>query len=161
MSSDPSSARRPNYTIIPCRLSHIAEIARTIRAEDRAEIEGVGLHVRHLLVALYRGSLYRRAALVDGEVAAVWGDSAPLISTEGAMWAVTAPVIERVPLAFFREARREIAERLQVRSVLRADVADSYTAALRFYRLLGFEIGARRPLPPAGTLYREISIERR
>lgn len=147
------------YEILPCRARHIAEISRNLRAEDRAEIENAGLHPRHFLFRLYSEStLYRRAALIDGEVAAVWGDQAPLLSTEGHLWLLTAPPIERLPLAFFRETRREIRERLAVRSMLRADAASGYGRALRFFAMLGFEVldvGS-----DGSTARRELRIER-
>lgn len=149
------------YVILPCRLSHLAELARTMRREDRAEIEGAGVHVKHFLFALWKESAaYRRTALVDGEVAACWGDAAGTLEPEGAMWLFTAPVIERVPLAFFREARRGIAERLTMRSVLRSDVAVGYERALRFFSMLGFEILPHGSGGPDDTERREIRISR-
>lgn len=147
------------YAIVPCTLAHLREIGRTMRAEDRAEIEDAGLRPRHLLAQLWRDTLAPKAAIVDGEVAAVWGDAAPLLALDGSMWMFTSPAVERLPLAYFREARRDIGERLKTRRVLRADVACGYERALRFFAMLGFRLG-----PPfeakAGGWYREISIER-
>lgn len=123
-----------------CRAADIAVMARTLRDDDRAEIEDAGLPVKHFLFRLYVDSLYRRAALVDGEIAAIWGDCAPLLSTEGHVWLLTAPPIERIPLTFFREARREIGELLRLRSLLRADTGAGYHKAHRFFALLGFQV---------------------
>lgn len=147
------------YVILPCRLSHLAELARTMRAEDRAEIEGAGFHPKHIMFTLWKESAYRRAALVDGEVAACWGDAAGTLEPEAIMWLTTAPVIERVPFAFAREARREIQRLFETRLLLHADVAADYDRSLRFWAMLGFKIGEPRPLPPFGKLYREIRLE--
>ena len=146
------------YRIVPCRTEHLREMARTMRAEDRAEIEGAGLVTRHALARLWRGSIEPRAAIVDGEVAAVWGDESGLFERVGRMWAFTAPPVARLPLAFFRETRREVAEKLAYRHVLVADVADSYLTAQRFFRLLGFTIG--EPFLLGGAAYRRMTIAR-
>lgn len=147
------------YRILPCMLAHLRELATTMRAEDRAEIEGCGLVVRHTLAALWRRSTLPRVAIVDGLVAAAWGDEAGVLEGTGRMWLFTAPPVERLPVAFFRETRREVAERLRVRRALIADVAESYTKAARFFTLLGFSFGA--PVAaPSGKLYRRMTIER-
>ncbi len=129
-----------------------------MRAADRAEIEAVGLVPRHVLMQLWRASIQPKVALIDGEVAAAWGDASPVLALEGSVWAFTAPVIERLPLAFYREARREIAEYLTVRRLLRAHVSCDYDRALRFFGMLGFK--ASEPIAVGGGMYREIRIER-
>ena len=146
------------YRIVPCRIEHLREMARTMRGEDRAEIEGAGLVVRHVLMRLWRGTIQPRAAIVDGEVAAIWGDEGGLVEHAGRMWLFTAPPVERLPLAFFRETRREVAEKLAYRQVLVADVADSYLSAQRFFRLLGFTIG--EPFTVRDKAYRRMTIGR-
>lgn len=113
-----------------------------MRVEDRAEITQAGHEVRHCLFRLYRQTMDPLTGLIDGEVAACWGDYSPLISEAGAMWLFTAPIIETMPLAFFREARRDIARRLQSRSSLVSQIAEGYTAAIRFFGMLDFEIEA-------------------
>lgn len=135
------------FEIRPCTLAHLRDLALHMRAADRAEIAGAGRIARHLLIALWRRSLDPRVGLLDGHVAAAWGDEAGLLDEEGAMWLFTTPLVERLPLAFFRQTRAEIAERLQVRRRLISEVAEDYTAALRFFRLLGFEIGEARAAP--------------
>jgi hypothetical protein len=142
------------YLIRNCTLADLRELARTMRAEDRAEIEGMGCVVRHFLFRLYRASFEPRVAIVDGEVAAAWGDHAGLLGDEGLMWAFTAPPVARLPLAFFRESRREVADRLKIRRSLITDVADGYKAAQRFFRLVGFQIDE----PVNG--YRRMTIRR-
>lgn len=146
------------YVIVPCTLAHLRRLAVTLRPEDRAEIEMAGLVPRHALAALWRLSPMPRAAIVDGEVAAAWGDTAALLSDEGSVWLFTSPAVARLPLAFYREARAQIAEWLGSRQVLRAHAADSYRAAIRFFTLLGFSIG--EPVLFAKGFYCEMTIER-
>lgn len=128
-----------------------------MRAEDRAEIEAVGLVVRHTLVTLYRRTPQPRVALIDGQVAAVWGDAAPLLADTGVVWMFTADPVERLPLAFFREAKAEIAGYLTYRRSLRTQVACCYGRALRFLRMLGFDLGDT----VLNGKYREITIKQR
>ena len=147
------------YEILPCTLAHLRALAATLRSEDRAElIELMGLAPRHALIALWRASLAPRAAIVDGEVAACWGDTAPLLSDTGSIWAFTAPPVAGLPLAFARETQREIGGLLSSRRVLRAHVADSYHSAIRFFAMAGFSVGA--PQPIGSGIYRELRIER-
>jgi hypothetical protein len=135
-----------SYQIVPATLAHLRELALTMRAEDRAEIIEVGCVPRHLLVTLWKHTARPMCAIVDGKVAAVWGDKAPLMAEQGSMWLFTSPIIETVPLAFFREAKMDIGERLMMRNVLVADVSASYTKAIRFFGLLGFTFGEPRKI---------------
>lgn len=146
------------YEIMSCKLHHLRTLAATLRREDRAEFEMAGMVPRHRLYELWRMTVDPKAALVDGEVAAAWGDAAPLLATEGRMWMVTAPPIERVPLAFFREGRLDIEERLRVRHALSSCIAGPYDKAVRFFAMLGFEIGP--PVLIGGNQYRDIRLER-
>lgn len=147
------------YEIVPCRLSHIRRLARDIRADDRAELEGCGLVARHALQALWRRTPDPKCAVIGGDVAAAWGDHGGLLDPVGLMWFFTTPAIERIPLAFFREARRQIDVYLQWREALIADVGAEYDKAIRFFRMLGFEIGEPR-MSEQGTAYRRMRIER-
>lgn len=148
------------HCIVPCTLAHLRELATNLRPEDRREIEGAGLVVRHFLIRLHRRTMEPMAALVDGEVAACWGDEAGVLSDTGMMWLLTAPPVARLPLAFYREAKAEIARRLATRGTLVADVAADYDAAIRFFGMLGFAIGEPRAVPPRGLLYRRMTIAR-
>lgn len=146
------------YEIVPCRLTHLRILSRTMRAEDRAEFELAGMVVRHRLHRLHRMTWAPRSAIVDGEVAAAWGDAAGLMDIEGLMWLVTSRAVERVPLAFFREARNEIARYLEDRETLRSCIAGPYLRAVRFFGMLGFEVA--EPQIIDGAEYRTIRIAR-
>jgi hypothetical protein len=150
---------RKRYAVIPCERRHLVELARTMRAADRAEIEGAGRVPLLLLRSLWRRSVEPMAALVDGEVAAIWGDEAGLLAEEGHPWLFTSPAIEKLPLAFYREARREITAMLSRRASLVSQVDEGYLAALRFFKMLSFEIGDVCETP-SGARYRMISVKK-
>jgi hypothetical protein len=148
------------FQIIPATTEHIRLAARALRPMDRAEIERRGYHVRHLLHLLYRQSPLRRAALLDGQVAAVWGCEGSVLDTEGVPWLFTTPVVERSKVEFFRETRRQIDEMLKSRQRLSTYVLASYTQSTRFFAALGFRIGPPEPIGVGGENYCLMSLER-
>jgi hypothetical protein len=99
--------------------------------------------------------MYAEAAIMAGEPIAAWGDVGPLMHSEGFLWLFTSSAIERIPVSFFRQARRVIAERLEVRSRLRTSVLASSSRSVRFWRMLDFTID-----PPDERGLSEIWIER-
>jgi hypothetical protein len=135
-------------------------MANRMRQEDRAEIVGMGLRPRRVLHDLLVDSVLARVALVDGELAAVWGLQSMMAADVGRPWLFTAPPIERVPVAFFREVRREVDGMLATRRRLETRVLASYEKSIRFFRLLGFRVSEPEPCGPLGTLYRTMTIER-
>lgn len=131
-----------------------------MRAADRAEIESSGRVPLLALRSLYRRSLEPpKVALVDGAVAAVWGFEGGLLGAQVAAWLFTAPAVEKLPLAFFRETRREVAAIAAQRGTVISQVHEDYTAALRFFTLLGFELG-EICVAPSGARYRMIIARR-
>lgn len=136
-------------------------MARTMRAMDAAEITSWGLCVRHTLHFLWRDSPVRRAALVDGEVAAVWGVQSALLGDDGQPWLFTAPAIEKAKLAFLRETRREINDLLGQYRRLRCYVLASYSESVRFFEAMGFAIGSPEPVGKDGVPYRLMTITRK
>ncbi|HEV2674160.1 MAG TPA: hypothetical protein VGV37_06420 [Aliidongia sp.] len=148
-----------SYLIQPATLAHVRALAPRLREGDRAEVEAVGAKPRHLMHKLWRTSHTRRTAFVDGEIAAMWGCAGTLLSPIGEIWLLTAPPVERVPVAFVKEARRGISEMLETHAILVSGVLASYGRAIRLMEILGFEIGAEYSMP-CGALFRELRMER-
>lgn len=126
--------------IVPCRLAHLRSIAPRLRAEERLELEELGEAPRHALFKVWRETIDPRAAVMDGQTIAVWGDAAPPLAGEGLLWLMTAAAVERIPITFARVAKAEAERMLTARATLRSSVHLSCTRSLRFYRMLGFEI---------------------
>lgn len=147
------------YTIRPALVTDLPRMARNLRAEDRCEITDLGLAPRRALHMLFRESLFVRAAEVDGELAALWGLLGAMASDEANPWLFTAPPIERVPLAFFREASREVARMLATRRRLSVHVAAGYERSVRFWQMIGFRAGDPFAAP-TGAPFRELVMER-
>lgn len=143
---------------VDATLEHVRALVRNLRAEDRAEIAGLGLNVRHTVHGLYRDSVVRRAALVDGEVGAVWGLQGSLTSDVGFPWLFTTPAVERVRFGYFRVAITEIGRMLEMKRRLVSRVASDYERSIRTFRMLGFEIGEPEMLGPYGLSYRTMTL---
>ncbi len=149
-----------NYEIIPATARHLTMIARRIRADDQSEIIAGGEIPRHLIFSLWQQSIISRAGFVDGDIAAVWGCAGTLMSPVGHMWLVTAPAIERVPVAFAKEARAMLREMLEVKHTLYSGCIEGYEKSLRLWSMLGFKIGEAVPIPPNGAMFRLLTMER-
>lgn len=146
-----------NCRVVDAQPVHVGMMSRYLREDDRIEIAAGAGDVRRAIRLAYRASAYRRAAFVDDELAALWGVEGGLFATDGHPWLITAPAIERVPLTFAREGRRELSDMLRTRLRLVSHVQERYEKAIRFMRLLGFTIGRRFELN--GEPFRELVME--
>lgn len=127
--------------IIPATLSHVQEIARTMNAEDRLEIESIGLKAHRVLWRSWNSSIIRKTGLLDGEVAACWGCAGSLMGIVGTPWFITAKKAREVdPVIFAKLYRREVREMLKIFAVLENYVDSSYIGAVKMLKLTGFHL---------------------
>lgn len=130
-----------------------------MRAGDRAEATVLGKDPRRALRQSFRAALICRTVEVDGEVAAIGGLGGDILSDAGTLWLLTTDLIERVPVSFVREARRQVAEMQGLRPRLEGYVAADYRGALRLLEVLGFTLDAPVPIGPARALFRRFWME--
>ena len=134
------------YTIEPATARHVYELAARLRQADIAEILGSGNSVKRSLWRAYRNSIMCKAAIIDGEVAAMWGlclsmrPGLSLLSDLGVPWLHTSAAVERLPLSFVKVAKAELAALKALRPRLENHVAASYAQAIKFLRLIGFTV---------------------
>lgn len=148
---------------VTVRESHAGDVyslAASLREGDRAEVEAFGLDARHAIRASYRHAILRRTYIVDGEIAAMSGLGGAMLSEQGNPWLMTAPIVERVPVAFLKIARQQLAEMLRQRRFLFNYVLASYTQACRLLEVLGFVLDPAVPMGPQGLPFRRFWIER-
>ncbi len=128
--------------IVDCRLAHLRAVAGNLRSEEQEEISLVtGRPKRHLMIALWRRSSYSRTLLVDGEAAAVGGDSAAVLALDAEGWLFTTPLVEKIPpLAFFRLVQGQLGEMMRVRREVRSSTLADSVKCRRFYAMLGFAV---------------------
>lgn len=147
--------------ILPCTLRHLRELARNLRPGDCAEIMASGRAVRHVLHDIWIRTDAPRCATVDGRVAACWGMTSCLLSSEGSPWLFTTAEVEKAPIRFLKQARHELEEMLRNHHSLVSGVASDYTQAIRFLRLLGFFVAdTEYMVGPDQKAFREIKMRR-
>jgi hypothetical protein len=149
-----------NYEIREAALRDALRLAKVLRDEDRLEITGDGFEPRDLLVWLCRDSIIARTGLIEGEIAAMWGLQGSMLGSVGVPWLFTSPKIRTMPLAFYRESRREIAEMMVTRRRLETRVLSSYSHSIRLFTLLGFHVGTEETVGAGGARYRPMVMER-
>lgn len=146
--------------VVPSDVGDIYRLVREMRSDDRLEATSLGRDPTSLLRDSYRAAILRRTAFVDGEIAAMWGLGGVMLSDEGAPWLVTTKAFERVPLAFVKQGRIEIAQMLALRSRLSNVVQASYTRACRFLEVLGFNLDEPTPMGPNNEPFRRFWMVR-
>lgn len=149
-----------NIEIVPCKLAHLRELVSNMRLQDAMEAGALGKPCRHMLVMLWKNTANPRAALIDGKVAAAWGCCSQLLVSEGEPWLFTTPVVERAPVRFLKQARREVLEMLLEHRTLVSSVASDYIKAVNFLRKLGFSINEEHKVGPQALSFRAIRMER-
>jgi hypothetical protein len=130
--------------IVQSTPDHAEALGRTMRARDALEVTRLGFEPHAVAYFGWRVSDFTRTALVDGQVAAIWG----VVGNEsvGVPWLLTAPPCEAVSaLTFVRIYRAQAAEMLQLFPKLENYVDASYIAAVRLVELAGFTLDEAKP----------------
>lgn len=148
-----------SYLIRDAEIADVYWLAQTLRDADRCECEAYGITPAKGLRRSFYASAWRRTALIDGNIAAMWGICGTAIGHTAQAWLMTAPVIERLPLAFIREARREARSMLDHHDRVEGTVDVNYQAAQRFLGLIGFTVEPEFVTCPTGRFH-PFSMER-
>lgn len=146
--------------ITPSTPAHVRLISVKLRAGDKDEVEAAGLRPGQAVWRSWRGSLFSKVALVDGELAAIWGMGGSPFGKVGEPWLLTTPAVERVKLAFVKTARREVADMLLLCPALQGYVDASYTKAVRLLEMVGFKVENPLPFGRYGAPFRRYRMER-
>jgi hypothetical protein len=149
-----------NYEIVPTDRTHIDALGRNLRVADQSEIQAAGMTGQRALWRSWRAAYYAATALVDGEVAAVWGVGGSPMGRIGRPWLLTSPPIERVRFAILRVGRGEVGKMLAIYPEMRGFVDSRYEGALGLLRKLGFDLSQPVPFGPHGAPFRQYSIRR-
>jgi hypothetical protein len=143
----PGVLRRGNgYVIMEAEATHVYQLANNLRIRDAAELTSLGHSPKKSLWRGYRNSVMCRTAFIEGEIAAMWGlaismrGGVSLLSDLGVPWLLTSPQIEKMPVAFIREAKKEVERMLKIKRRLENFVAADYAQAIRLLEVLGFTI---------------------
>lgn len=143
-----------NLELLPATEAHARELIRSLRDADRAEIVSAGSRPGRAVLVSWRDAVIRRAALVDGEVAALWGVGGSLLGGVGVPWFLTGAAFERIPpLRFARIYRAEVVSMLGLFMRLENFVDATYIGAIRMLILAGFRLDDPKPYGPRGAMF--------
>lgn len=147
-------------SIVPALPEHCDLLAANLRHGDRAEVQAAGLSRYRAVGHAFRNGVMCRTAFVDGDIAAMWGLGGGLLSATGTPWLLTTAAAERVPFAYVRIGRAQVAAMLALRPVLVNYVAANYDRAIRFLELLGFTLDDPAPFGDRDALFRRFELRR-
>jgi len=118
----------------------IQEILRTVRQENVAELEMIGVGIDTSLNWSLRNSCEAYVALIDGDVVCAFGVVATHDPNMGTPWMVGTSVIDKHSIAFLRTSKQVVDKLLERWSILR-NFADARNArGLRWLRFMKFDI---------------------
>lgn len=148
--------------IVPATEAHARELAGRLRAADRAEIMAAGIRPGRTVLSSWRHAVVRKAALVDGDVAALWGVTGMVLGGVGTPWLLTAPPCEMVSaLTFARIYRAEAVSMLGLFGLLENYVDSTYYGAVRMLVIAGFKLDDPAPFGRFGALFRRFEMRAR
>lgn len=146
--------------IVPAQFCHTHDMAARLLPEDEAEMAAVGMSGRRALYRSWRGSLWARTALVDGEPAAMWGVSGAPLGDVGIPWLLMAEPSRKVtPLCIARIYRHEVERMTRTFPILRQHVDVRHAKAIAMMRFAGFVIGEPVASPRTGCKFYPVEMK--
>lgn len=141
----------------------LAHLAANLRDQDRAELEAAGWDdYRTALEESVRFSKWTQVAVVDGEVACVFGcaEYGSMLAPDGVPWFLGTELVTRHRRVLQRWAPRYIGAMLQDYPRLFNAVHADNTVAVRWLRRLGFTLHPATPAPPTGAPFHVFEMNR-
>lgn len=126
--------------VVKTRRRHLVELENNLRKDDLAEIRELGISPRESLWRCFEASSYNRTVLVDGKVGAIGGLAGSTLVGKADLWLFSSPEIEKIPIAYFKIARDEKENALQMFSSVEGWVSARYLRAINFLTHLGFDV---------------------
>lgn len=139
------------FQIIAARPYHCGAMVRRLRTEHASAIARLGLDSHRELAERFAQSAWRRAWLVDGELAALAGVTGSQLSAQGLVWLALSKQAVRYPLGVVREAKQQLDELMAVKRLLVTTLLDEDLAAQRFAIFLGFTLASEEGAQPAAS----------
>ena len=116
-------------------------MSRIMRHEQKDCVLQLGVNIHRQLRGVFHDSpAFRRAWLIDGELAGLGGVIGSLASGSGYVWLALSQEATRYPKAMVREARLQLDELMQTRRRLETSIVEGDVAAMRFAQHLGFRV---------------------
>lgn len=149
------------FVIVRAEAIDCGEMAAKMRDGDRRECLAAGMSPKRAVWRSYRSSLLTFSALVDGELAAIFGMGGDMVTDVGEPWLFTTPLVEVSPKWFVRHARALVARMLESKPKLEGYVFADYRQACGLLERIGFTLDPPIPYGRNGTPFRRFSTMRR
>lgn len=135
------------HKILTATLAHVQELGKNMNAEDVAELKALGLKPHRALWRGWKVSTIRKALIVDGEVAAIWGVVGGFMGTTGIAWLLTGPKFRQIPpIRLARLYQNEVRKLLETYQVIENLVDCGYIGAVRMLKIAGFSFDDPMPV---------------
>lgn len=122
-------------------LRDIEDLVKILRPEDTRECVKQGCDPAKALQYCYDKALYKRTALIDDTVSAMWGVCGDVLTGRGIPYLLTGDiVIEISPIRFARIYESELSVMETIFSRLENYVDADYKSSIRMLRIAGFTV---------------------
>ncbi len=135
----------PCFQIVEGKAFHCRRIARVLRYEHQRHLFALNVDVVGELRSIFNGSYYRRAWLIDGQLAGLGGVEGSWASTSGRIWLALSERATKYPVAIMRELKRQLEEISLTKKELFTTVIEGDTAAHRLAVHVGFHPAGEGP----------------
>ena len=157
--------RSPSLQIVPARPAHAEALAPRMREPEVLEVQASGGYdPLTALLETARRSERAFAAIIDGEVACMWGVEhvrySSLYGRIGAVWLLTSPLIEKHRKLFWKGGRLELLALFDVYDTLVNALDARHTQAVRWARRLGFRLEEPRSFGVEGRMFHWFRVRR-
>jgi hypothetical protein len=113
-------------------------MVRILRREHQKAVAMIGFNSHRELREHFDQSIFRRAWLIDGKLAALGGVTGSEIAAHGLVWLAFSETATRYPIAIIKEARRQIDILAETKRLLICTLVEGDEAAERLAIFLGF-----------------------
>ena len=139
---------------------HVKELIKTLRQRDLEEASALGVDPEKALFYSYRHASYRKTALIDGVVSAMWGVQGSLVGNYGYPYLVTGHLVESIPARrFINIYLDEVQQMRKIFPYMENYVDANYKGAVKMLKLAGFKLENPQTYGPLNKLFQRFILE--
>lgn len=133
------------FRTIEARAYHCGQMCRLLRIEHQEAVAQIGIDAHRELRARFEASVFRRAWLINGKLAALFGVTGGMLSSGGFLWLALSVEAQRHPVAIVKEGRRQLDDIMRTKRELATTILGHDHAALRLAIFFGFHVSDHGP----------------
>ena len=135
----------PRFEIQDAKVWHCGIMARKLREETRDALKPFDSSAHRRLRDQFDRSTFRKAVLINGELAALGGVIGMSMESTGEVWLAFSNLVGAYPIKIIKETMRQLRALLETKHSLKTTLLPGDERATRMAMLLGFHIV--HPLP--------------